>query len=109
MHVKELVSRVTGRAVRASGILGRRTRLTLAVVVAALLAGPLATGDGELVFLNAVGLGLGDAAAQAVHQARRQAAAGTGAAGTMATGNEHATAATDGNSSHSNSIRRRTR
>ena len=59
MQVKELVSRVAGRAVRAGGILGRRTRLTLAVVVAALLAGPLATGDGELVFLNAVGLGLG--------------------------------------------------
>ena len=34
-------------------------RLTIAVVVAALLFGPLLTTDGELVFLNAVGLGIG--------------------------------------------------
>ena len=59
MHVKELVSRVAGLAVKAGGILGRRKRLTIAVVVAALLLGPLLTTDGELVFLNAVGLGLG--------------------------------------------------
>ena len=59
MHVKELVSRVAGLAVKAGGILGRHKRLTIAVVVAALLLGPLLTTDGELVFLNAVGLGLG--------------------------------------------------
>ena len=59
MHVKELVSRVTGLAVKAGGFLGRRKRLTIAVVVAALLLGPLLTTDGELVFLNAVGLGFG--------------------------------------------------
>ena len=59
MHVKELVPRVTGLAVKAGGILGRRKRLTIAIVVAALLLGPLVTTDGELVFLNTVGLGLG--------------------------------------------------
>ena len=51
-HVKELVSRVKGVAVKAGGFLGRRKRLTIAVVVAALLLGPLLTTDGELVFLN---------------------------------------------------------
>ena len=59
MHVKELVSRVKGVTVKAGGFLGRRKRLSIAVVVALLLAGPLVTGDGELVFLNAVGLGFG--------------------------------------------------
>ena len=51
MHVKELVPRVRGLAVRAGGFMrrpacamhaGRRKRLTIAVVVAALLFGPLA-------------------------------------------------------------------
>ena len=59
MHVKELVPRVTGLAVKAGGLMRRHKRLTIAVVVAALLLGPLLTTDGELVFLNAVGLGLG--------------------------------------------------
>ena len=59
MHVKELVRRVTGLAVKAGGFMRRHKRLTTAVVVAALLLGPLVTTDGELVFLNAVGLGLG--------------------------------------------------
>ena len=60
MHVKELVPRVKGLTVKACGILRRRRRLTIAVVVAALLLGPLLlTGDGELVCLNAVGFGLG--------------------------------------------------
>ena len=59
MHVKELVSRVTGFVVKAGGFMRRHKRLTIAVVVAALLFGPLVTTDGELVFLNAVGLGLG--------------------------------------------------
>ena len=64
MHVKELVPRVKGLAVKglavkAGGFMRRRKRLTIAVVVAALLLGPLVTTDGELVFLNAVGLGLG--------------------------------------------------
>ena len=52
MHVK-------GLAVKAGGFIRRRKRLTIAVVVASLLFGPLLTTDGELVFLNAVGLGLG--------------------------------------------------
>ena len=58
MHVKELGFKdvaVRGR----TGFIRRRKRLTIAVVVAALLFGPLLTTDGELVFLNAVGLGLG--------------------------------------------------
>ena len=59
MHVKELVPRVKGLAVKAGGFMRRRKRLTIAVVVAALLLGPLLKTDGELVFLNAVGLGLG--------------------------------------------------
>ena len=62
MHVKDIkatVSRVTGLAVKAGGFMRRRKRLTIAVVVMALLLGPLVTTDGELVFLNAVGLGLG--------------------------------------------------
>ena len=59
MHVKELVPKVKGLAVKAGGFIRRRKRLTIAVVVAALLFGPLVTTDGELVFLNAVSLGLG--------------------------------------------------
>ena len=59
MHVKELVPKVKGLAVKPGGFIRRRKRLTIAVVVAALLFGPLVTTDGELVFLNAVGLGLG--------------------------------------------------
>ena len=62
MHVRDIqatVPRVAGVAVRAGGFIRRRKRLTVAVVVAALLVWPLVTTDGELVFLNAVGLGLG--------------------------------------------------
>ena len=59
MHVKELVPMVKGLAVKAGGFMRQRKQLTIAVVVAVLLFGPLPTTDGELVFLNAVGLGLG--------------------------------------------------
>ena len=63
MHVKDIkatVPRIAGLAVGFGGFVRRRKRLTVAVVVAALLVGPLLlTGDGELVCLNAVGLGLG--------------------------------------------------
>ena len=62
MHVKDIqatVSRVKAVSVGFGGFIGRHKRLSIAVVVALLLAGPLVTGDGELVFLNAVGLGLG--------------------------------------------------
>ena len=62
MHVKEIkatVPMVKGVAVKAGGFMRQHKRLTIAVVVAALLLGPLVTTDGELVFLNAVGLGLG--------------------------------------------------
>ena len=69
MHVKKLVPKVKGLAVKAGGFIRRRKRLTIAVVVAALLFGPLVTTDGELVFLNAVGLGTRRAAAQAVPRA----------------------------------------
>ena len=62
MHVEDIqatVPRVAGVAVKAGGFIRRRKRQTVAVVVAALLVGPLVTTDGELVFLNAFGLGLG--------------------------------------------------
>ena len=62
MHVKDIkatVSRVKAVSVGVGGFIGRHKRLSIAVGAALLLAGPLVTGDGELVFLNAVGLGLG--------------------------------------------------
>ena len=62
MHVKDIqatVSRVKAVSVGVGGFIGRHKRLSIAVVVALLLAGPLVTGDGELVCLNAVGLGFG--------------------------------------------------
>ena len=62
MHVKDIkatVSRVKGVGIKAVGFIGRHKRASIAVGAALLLAGPLVTGDGELVFLNAVGLGLG--------------------------------------------------
>ena len=56
MHVWKGVARVIGAVV---GSAVRRRRLTVAVVVAALLVGPLAlTGDGEVFVLNALGLGI---------------------------------------------------
>ena len=109
MHVKDIkatVSRVKAVSAGVGGFIGRHKRASIAVGAALLLAGPLVTGDGELVFLNAVGLGLRRAAAQAVRQAQRQAADGTDAAGTTATGDEGATGATGGTS---NTTRRRTR
>ena len=62
MHVKDIkatVSRIKAVSVGAGGFIGRHKRASIAVGAALLLAGPLVTGDGELVFLNAVGLGLG--------------------------------------------------
>ena len=60
MHVKELVPRVAGLAVKAVGILRRHKRASIAVAAALLLVGPLLlTGDRDLVCLNAVGLGFG--------------------------------------------------
>ncbi len=62
MHVKDIkatVSRVKAVSVSVGGFIGRHKRASIAVGAALLLAGPLVTGDGELVFLNAVGLGLG--------------------------------------------------
>ncbi len=57
--IRATVPRVAGVAVRAGGFIRRRKRLAVAVVVAALLFGPLVTTDGELFVLNAVGLGIG--------------------------------------------------
>ena len=62
MHVKDIkatVSRVKAVSAGVGGSIGRHKRASIAVGAALLLAGPLVTGDGELVFLNAVGLGLG--------------------------------------------------
>ena len=95
MHVKDIqatVSRVKAVSVGVGGFIGRHKRLSIAVVVALLLAGPLVTGDGELVFLNAVGLGFGALLLMRFVRPRRQAANGTDAAGTTAPG------ATDGKS-----------
>ena len=56
MHVWNRVARVVGVVV---GFAVRRKRLTVAVVVALLLIGPLAlTADGEVFVLNALGLGI---------------------------------------------------
>ena len=62
MHVRDIRATVPG--VKAGGFMRRRKRLAIAVVVAALLSGPLTTGV-EVFALNLVGLGIG-AAAQAV-------------------------------------------
>ena len=64
MHVKDIratVPRVGSVAAGFGGFVRRRKRASIAVAVAVamLLYAPLLTGDGELVFLNAVGLGLG--------------------------------------------------
>ena len=63
MRVKDIlatVPKVMGVGVGFGGFLRRRKRAAIAVVVAALLLGPLLlTGDGEVFFLNAVGLGFG--------------------------------------------------
>ena len=56
--IKATVSRVKAVSVGVGGFIGRHKRASIAVGAALLLAGPLVTGDGELVFLNAVGLGL---------------------------------------------------
>ena len=61
MHVKDIkatVSRIKAVSAGVGGFIGRHKRASIAVGAALLLAGPLVTGDGELVFLNAVGLGL---------------------------------------------------
>ena len=56
MPVWKRVARVIGTVV---GAAVRWKRVTAAVVIAALLIGPLAlTGDGEVFVLNAVGLGI---------------------------------------------------
>ena len=56
MNVWKRVRQVIGAIV---GIVVRRRRLTVAVVIAVLLVVPLAlTGDGEVFVLNAVGLGI---------------------------------------------------
>ena len=63
MHVKDILAtgpKVKGVAVGFGGFLRRRKRLTVAVVVAALLLAPLLlTGDVEVFVLNMVGLGFG--------------------------------------------------
>ena len=59
MHVKDIqatVSRIKAVSAGVGGFIRRHKRASIAVVAALLLAGPLATGDGEAVFLNAVGL-----------------------------------------------------
>ena len=56
MHAWKRVVRVVGVV---AGFAARRKRLTVAVVVALLLVGPLALGwNGEVFVLNALGLGI---------------------------------------------------
>ena len=56
MHVLKRARQVIGAVV---GTVVRRRRITVAVVIAALVFVPLAlTGDGEVFVLNAVGLGI---------------------------------------------------
>ena len=56
MNVWKRVKQVIGAVV---GTVVRRRRITVAVVIAALLFVPLAlTGDGEVFALNALGLGI---------------------------------------------------
>ena len=56
MHVWKRVARVVGAV---AGFVVRRRRVTVAVVVALLLVGPLAlTRDGEVFVLNALGIGI---------------------------------------------------
>ena len=56
MHVRKRVVRIMGAVF---GFAMRRRRLTVAVVIAALLVGPLAlSGDGEVFVLNALGIGI---------------------------------------------------
>ena len=47
----------------------KRKKVVIAAVVALVVAAPLLTGDGELFFLNLVGLGIGALLLQAVHAA----------------------------------------
>ncbi len=62
MNVKNFFSTVPkfkGFTAIVGGFVLRRKRLTVAVVAAALLFGPLLlTGDGELFVLNALGIGI---------------------------------------------------
>ena len=82
MHVKERVTRVKGLAVGFGGLILRHRRLTVAVVVAALLVGPLLlAGDGEVFVLNAVGLGLGALLLRRLTRLGGRQAGGTGATG----------------------------
>ena len=56
MHVLKRVGRIVGAVI---GFVARRRRLSVAVGIAALLVGPLVfTGDGEVLVLNALGIGI---------------------------------------------------
>ena len=110
MHVKDIkatVSRIKAVSVGVGGFIGRHKRASIAVGAALLLAGPLVTGDGELVFLNAVGLGLGVLLLRRFARPNGRQRTGRMQQGTTATGDEGATGATDGTSN--NTKRRRTR
>ena len=110
MHVKNIkatVSRIKAVSVGVVGFIGRHKRLSIAVVVALLLAGPLVTGDGELVFLNAVGLGFGALLLRRFVRPNGRQRTGRTRQGQRQTGDEGAPGAADGTSN--NTKRRRTR
>ena len=59
MNILTTVPKYKGLAATVGGFVLRYKRLTVAVVAAALLFGPLLlTGDGELFVLNALGIGI---------------------------------------------------
>ena len=59
MSIKERLAQLKAVAVKVGGFIKRHKRLSIAVVVALLIAGPLLTGTGgETFFLNLAGLGI---------------------------------------------------
>ncbi len=59
LQCRSLAATVRGQAATVGGLLLRHRRPAMALAAAALLLGPvLATGCGELFFLNALGLGI---------------------------------------------------
>ena len=77
MSIKERFTQLKAVAVAVVGFIKRHKRLSIAVAVALLIAGPLLTGTGgETFFLNLVGLGIVALVVRRIMQAneRKQAA-----------------------------------
>ena len=77
MRIKERFTHIKAVVVTVVGFIRRRPRVSIAVAVALLIAGPLLTGTGgEAFFLNLVGLGIVALVVRRIVRAneRRQAA-----------------------------------